>query len=127
MIVVSLVFLVTQSEFSHVNVLLSAGSSCYSKISARCLSQKKNLHPPPPPTFTADLPRQGHTSEKTCKGEGLFLTLHPPSLGLTLDLKLARAVFLLEPWFLFSNKKKVDLWQEFVHNRRYVSEAGKNV
>ena len=47
MIVVSLVFLVTQSEFSHVNVLLSAGSSCYSKISARCLShKKKNLHLP---------------------------------------------------------------------------------
>ena len=128
MIVVSLVFLVTQSEFSHVNVLLSAGSSCYSKISARCLSQKK----PPPPLFTADLPRQGHTSEKACKGEGfgesgLFLTLHPPSLGLSLDLKLARAVFLLEPWFLFSNKKKVDSWQESVQNRRYVTEAGKNV
>jgi len=44
---------------------------------------------------------------------------------MSLDLKLARAVFLLEPWFLFSNKKKVDSWQESAQNRRYVSEAGK--
>lgn len=94
MIVVSLVFLVTQSEFSHVNAMLSAGSSCYSNISARCLSQKKT---PPSPPFTADLPRQGHTSEKAGKGEGFGesgLCLLPPSLGLSLDLKLARAVFL---------------------------------
>ena len=100
-------------------------------VTARFLpvvSHKKKK--PPPPPFTADLPRQGHTSEKACKGEGfgeagLFLTLHPPSLGLSLDLKLARAVFLLEPWFLFSNKKQSRPWQESVQNRRYESEAGK--
>lgn len=80
-------------------------------VTARFLPVVSHKRNPPPPPFIADVPRQSHTSQKACKGEGfgesgLFLTLHPPSLGLSLDLKLARAVFLLEPWFLFSNKKK---------------------
>lgn len=40
-IIVSLVFLVTQSEFSHANFLLSAGSSFYGEIYAPCAPQKK--------------------------------------------------------------------------------------